>query len=269
MLTSNSYGTPGWNCYWAELNGNSTVSWHDAALDTAGIAQAQIAHDFWAHEFRVEKTPAPQSYYTSPLTRCLQTANVTFTGLTLPASAPFVPTVKELLREGISIHTCDHRRSKSYIENLFPSWKIEKGFAEEDGLWNGVSAETTTAQADRSKKWLDEVFATDDSTYISITSHSGEIASTLAVLGHIPFSLNTGAIIPVLVKAQFLPKKDAPKPTAFHFTVTTHCAAPPKTSVSTLSQGCICSGGKGVTTPLVMVTNTNTAGPTSYPGPNY
>jgi hypothetical protein len=35
----------------------------------------------------------------------------------------------------------------------------------------------------RSKTVLDEVFSSDDSTYISITSHSGEIASILQGMG--------------------------------------------------------------------------------------
>lgn len=252
------------------LNGNATVTWFDAHLDPAGIAQAQVAHKYWKEEFAVQKTPYPQSYYTSPLTRCLQTANITFAGLDLPTSYPFVPTVKELLREGISIHTCDHRRSRTYIEGLFPSWKIGEPFTENDELWDGVTAETTDAQNARSKKWLDEVFATDSNTWLSVTSHSGEIASTLSVLHHIVFPLNTGAIIPVLVQAQFLPAKEAPTRTSWHWTVSTHCAAPPKTSKSPNPQGCVCTGKEGaVTTPLVKVTNTRTQGPTKYPGPSY
>ncbi len=257
LIKCPSYGTPDWNCYEGLLNGNATNTWLDAHLDSVGRAQAEVAHDYWAHEFAVQKTPYPQSYYSSPLSRCLQTANITFSGLDLPAQYPFVPTVKELLREGISIHTCDHRRSKSYIESLFPSWKIEPGFSENDELWDGVTAETDDAQSARSKKWLDEVFATDASTWLSVTSHSGEIASTLSVLHHIEFDLNTGAIIPVLVKAQFLPASDKPTPTTWAWTVSTHCTASPKTSKSPNPQGCVCTGGKAgrVTTPLVSQTD--------------
>lgn len=221
------------------------------------------AHDFWSHEIETQKIQVPQSYYTSPLTRCLRTANLTFNGLTLPKKYPFAPTIKELLREGISLHTCDHRRSKSYIHNLFPTWEFEPGFSKQDVLWNGVTAETSDAQDARSKKWLDQVFSEDDSTWISITSHSGEIASTLRVLGHQEFSLNTGAVIPVLVKAEYLPRDTSS--TSIHWTTSTHCAAPPKTSNSDNNQGCVCTGS-AVTTPLVSVTNTNTAGPTAYPG---
>ncbi|KAK0255797.1 putative aminophospholipid-translocase [Friedmanniomyces endolithicus] len=197
------YGTPAWNCYWAELNGNATNEWFDADLTPNGIKQALIAHDFWAHEIAVQKIPYPQSYYTSPLTRCLKTANYTFAGLEFPKYYPFVPTVRELLREGISIHTCDHRRSRTYIHNLFPTWNIDPSLTEYDQIWNVVTAETNAAQDARSKIVLDSIFSSDDHTWISITSHSGEIGSILRVLGHQSFSLSTGAVIPVLVKAEF------------------------------------------------------------------
>jgi hypothetical protein len=90
-----------------------------------------------------------------------------------------VPQVKELFRETISGHTCDRRGSKTYIHSAFPSYTFEAGFAENDTLWEALHGETDTDQDIRSKKVLDDVFLTDSSTYISITSHSGEIASIL------------------------------------------------------------------------------------------
>jgi broad specificity phosphatase PhoE len=239
-----------WQCYWAELDGNGTVSWLDADLTANGVAQAQIAADFWQHEITYQKIPYPQSYYTSPMTRCLRTTNITFSQLSLPEYYPFVPTVKELLRESIDIHTCDRRRSKSYIENLFPNYVIEAGFTEYDELWDGVTGETSLGQEDRSKVVLDEIFSSDDHTWISITSHSGEIGAILSALGHQSFSLSTGAVIPVLVKAQFLETGSNPLPQAR--TASTHCAAPPVTSISSLSQGCVCPGtaSAGITTPI-------------------
>lgn len=238
----------------------------DADLTEEGIEQALVAHNFWKHEMATQKIQVPQSYYTSPLTRCLKTANLTFNGLDLPHRYRFKPTIKELLREGISLHTCDHRRSKSYINDLFPSWKFEPGFSQNDELWNGVTAETQQAQDTRSKKWLDQIFSEDKSAWISITSHSGEIASTLRVLGHQEFSLNTGAVIPVLVKAEFSPREEQTS-SEVHWTTSTHCGSPPKTSQSDVAQGCVCTGNAGpITTPLVRVTNTNSAGPTAYPG---
>ncbi|CAL5871042.1 uncharacterized protein PFLUO_LOCUS5286 [Penicillium psychrofluorescens] len=245
------YGTPAWNCYWAELDGNCTATWFDAALTTAGMGQALVAHNFWQKEINEQHIHTPDSYYVSPLKRTLQTANYTFTGLKLPhGSTPFVPLIKELFREGISIHTCDHRHSRSYIHELFPSWPIERGFTEKDELWNGVTAETSAAQDARSRKALESVFfsSTDpkQNTFVSVTSHSGEIASILRVLGHRAFSLNTGAVIPVLVRAEKLAA--TPTSSSLSWTVSPHCTAPPVTSVS----ACVCpSSAAPVTIPLV------------------
>ena len=52
------------------------------------------------------------------------------------------------------------------------------------------------------KKLLDDIYTHDDSTYISFTTHSGSIASLLRVIGHREFRLATGALIPVLIKAE-------------------------------------------------------------------
>lgn len=180
------------------------------------------------------------------MTRCLRTANITFSDLDLPHYYPFVPTVKELFREGISTHTCDRRNTKSYIQNLFPDFKIEPSFTEEDELWSGVVAEPSGAQDARSKSVLDDVFASDDHTWVSITAHSGEIRSILRVLGHREFSLATGAVIPVLVKAEFLPEEERPSTSVPAFTSTDFCTnGPPITSVSTSSPGCVCSSEAG------------------------
>lgn len=92
---------------------------------------------------------------------------------------PFVPTVKELFREGISGHTCDRRGNKTYIHNAFPRYTIEAGFSEEDLLFKPLEGEVPTDQDIRSKTVLDDVFGSDSHTWLSVTSHSGEIASIL------------------------------------------------------------------------------------------
>lgn len=244
------YGTPAWNCYYSELDGNSTVTWSDAHLSPLGVTQALAVNEFWASEINVQKIPTAQSYYTSPLTRCLQTANYTFNGLDLPAKHPFIPLVKEYFREGISGHTCDRRSNKTYIHDLFPSYRIEPGFTQDDELWVALHGETSIDQAVRSKRVLDSVFFTDDSTYISITSHSGEIGSilngqllfrslpsfpltvTYTVLGHQAFGLSTGAAIPVLVKAQTIGGTAAT--TALQpYTALCTCTSPPEVTATT------------------------------------
>lgn len=246
------YGTPAWNCYWSLVDGNGTVRWDDAQVTPEGVKQALAVNAFWASELKIQKVPPPRSYYTSPLTRCLTTANLTFSGLDLPSRHPFVPVVKEFLREGISGHTCDRRGSKSYIQQAFPNYRIEPGFTETDQLWQAYRREVEIDQDIRSKAVLDDVFSTDDETYISITSHSGEIASLLrgkpilfrhlilrrctdfemVVLGHRPFRLATGAVIPVLVKAETV---DGPAPitATVPYEAICTCTSPPAVGATT------------------------------------
>ncbi|EHY60595.1 putative phosphoglycerate mutase pmu1 [Exophiala dermatitidis] len=233
------YGTPAWNCYWSLLEGNGTATWSDAQLTKNGIAQALKANSFWRSRIEQERIPVPQSYYVSPLTRCLVTANLTFSNLSLPAKYPFNPTIKEKLREGISEHTCDRRSNKTHIHDSFPDYKFECGFAENDTLWTGVTSETSSAQDLRSKQLLDDIFASDRSTYISFTSHSGEIASILRVLGHRTFPLSTGAVIPVLVKAEIIePSAATTTISAASWTPSPHCTVPPVSSIS--GGACVC-----------------------------
>ncbi|KIW32630.1 uncharacterized protein PV07_04161 [Cladophialophora immunda] len=244
------YGTPAWNCYWSLLDGNATATWSDAHLTNNGIAQALVANKFWLSRIQEQKIPTPQKYYVSPLYRCLSTANLTFSGLPLPPNEPFIPTVKALLRESISEHTCDRRSNKTFIHAQFPTYKFEPGFPETDQLWTGVTAETDLAQDARSTTLLDNIFSTDKSTYLSFTSHSGELGSILRVLGHRSFSLNTGAVIPVLVKAETIAGVSTISTQAW--TPSPHCTAPPLTSVSTgANGGCVCPNSAApVTTTL-------------------
>ncbi len=85
--------------YWAAQEGDASSRWVDPHLTATGIEQAHAVHAFWKHQLAVAKRPAPQTYYCSPLYRCLETANLTFTGLDLPADRPYKPIVKEVRTE--------------------------------------------------------------------------------------------------------------------------------------------------------------------------
>ncbi|TVY65628.1 putative phosphoglycerate mutase [Lachnellula suecica] len=192
------------NCYWSLKDGNGTIKWSDALLTSSGIAQAEKANTFWRSQISTQKIPTPESYYTSPLLRCLATANITFSGLELPKDRPFVPMIKELFREALGVHTCDRRSSKAVIHEHYPNWPFETNFEEDDPLWDAELRETNEAMDIRLKEALDDVFTNDKNTYLSISSHSGAIGSILRVLGHRNFGLGTGQVIPVLVKAEWV-----------------------------------------------------------------
>jgi broad specificity phosphatase PhoE len=89
------------------------MHWADARLTDTGIAQALVANAFWKTALKESAIPAPESYYASPLDRCLATATLTFGDLSLPEDRPFKPLIKEV--SSIPPH------GNKYGFN-FPSW---------------------------------------------------------------------------------------------------------------------------------------------------
>lgn len=79
---------------------------------------------------------------------------------------------------------------------------FEPGFAEDDELWEKDYREPESARRFRLATLLDDVFGSDGNVVLSLTAHSGAIASILEVLGHRVFRLETGGVIPVVVRAR-------------------------------------------------------------------
>lgn len=235
-------------CYWAEQTGNGTAVWADAQLTPAGFAEAYKANAYFKDRYETQNMPYFESYYSSPLSRCTITANLTFGDMELPEDQPFVPTVKEGFREGMTVHTCNWRSNRTYIEDSFPWYEFEAGFTEFDELWRPDLAETGDAEDVRAKAVLDDVFRSDDKTWISVTAHSGIISRLLKALNHREFRLSTGQIIPILVKAEIIDL--LPDPTFEAHEPYSTCEAPPITSIA--GEGCVCSA-----------TATSLAGPVS------
>lgn len=107
-------------------------------------------------------------------------------------------------------HTCDRRSTATEIAAEYPLYRFEEGFKEEDTLWDPRIRESDEERNLRLHSLLDDIFATDDNTYISLTAHNGAITSILEVLGHRQFALMTGAVIPVLVRAEKLDVVEVP-----------------------------------------------------------
>jgi broad specificity phosphatase PhoE len=194
------YGTELWDCYYSTLDGNETVSWSDAHLTSIGQTQAGEAHDTWVKTVKEQGIQTPQSFYVSPLDRAIETCDITFDGVSDFKNVK--RTVKEMLREGNGVHTCDRRSSRAHIAKRWPRYEIEEGFSEEDELWKAELRESIPALEQRLKGLLDDVFEHDDNTWISMTAHSGTIMAILSVVGHRKFPLQTGGVIPVLVKVE-------------------------------------------------------------------
>jgi hypothetical protein len=78
---------------------------------------------------------------------------------------------------------------------------MDGSFPEEDPLWN-YHRESLQGRNARIKYAMDNMIAASNETYISMTSHSGVINSTLVALGHRPYNLQTAGMIPVVVKVE-------------------------------------------------------------------
>ncbi|KAJ4404279.1 putative phosphoglycerate mutase pmu1 [Didymella pomorum] len=200
-VAESKYGTKAWDCYYSMLDGYDGVIWADAHLTPVGEQQANDVNHLWSTKL-AQGVPAPEKYYVSPLTRTLQTADLSFGNLSLPADKPYKPYVVELLREALGVHTCDRRSNLSQISSAFPHADFEPGFSDPDTLWEKDYREPASARRYRLATLLDDIFAGDENTFLSLTSHSGAIASILEAVGHRAFRLETGGVIPVFLKAE-------------------------------------------------------------------
>jgi hypothetical protein len=141
----------------------------------------------------------------------------------MPLTKPFRPVIKEvsciyqlsmgykvktdligiqLLRETMGEHTCDRRSPASTIATEFPQYQFEADFTEEDLLWDPKARESNEDRNKRLFELLCDIFASDDNVFLSLTAHSGAITSILEVVGHRRFPLQTGGVIPVIVKVE-------------------------------------------------------------------
>ena len=93
------------------------MTWLDAELTPNGVAQVTAANLFWKNALSSTKPPMPQSFYVSPMARCLNTANTTWADIPWEKGHTFSPTVKEVrvlrMRSRCS-------RAKSAPDNLDP-----------------------------------------------------------------------------------------------------------------------------------------------------
>ncbi|KAF4550364.1 Histidine phosphatase-like protein 5 [Elsinoe fawcettii] len=227
------YGTKAWDDHFSKLDSSEGMQFLDARLTETGRQQARLAHQTFTHALQTG-LPAPERYFVSPLDRCLETSRITFEGLDLPSSHLFAPMVYEpppqahlprlltlpshhpcpptpslilvssqkSIREVFGEHTCDKRSTKTDIQARHPGrFLFEEDFAEDDPLWTADHRETDEEVDTRIRSFLDRLFASRprERTW-SWTVHSGVIASFLRVVGHRPFAVDTGAVIPVVLK---------------------------------------------------------------------
>ncbi|KAF9874533.1 phosphoglycerate mutase [Colletotrichum karsti] len=195
-------GSDEWNRYCSHLDGYGTVTWLDAELVDDGVRQARDLSAFWKAATAAEGVPFPQSFYTSPLRRCLETSKLVFGSLVEEKGGTFRPVIKEGLRERMTDHTCDKRSSKTWIEGAYPEYIVEPGFTEEDQLWKADQFENTKSHVARKQRVLDEIFSTDPNQFISLTVHSYAIGAILQVVGQQEFRVREGSSLAILVRGE-------------------------------------------------------------------
>ncbi|KAK4055276.1 putative phosphoglycerate mutase pmu1 [Microbotryomycetes sp. JL201] len=194
------YGTPAWNAYWSRLETDGDIRWGpDPELTPLGIEQAKANNQAWKQRIQ-QGAPLPERIYSSPLSRSARTLELTWHDILIDKRG-VKPLVKERLRETIGLHTCDKRREKSVIRRRFPLFEFEPTFSEHDQLWSPDFQESSQQQALRTQQVLNEIFATDSSTYVSITAHGGTIKSLLRVIGHGDVAVPPGGWLPLVIKA--------------------------------------------------------------------
>ncbi|KAH8106393.1 phosphoglycerate mutase [Phellopilus nigrolimitatus] len=189
-LAELKYGVKDWNEYWAKLDGDGKIVWGpDPLLTSLGEDQARDANALWKEELKAD-IPLPAKLYCSPLTRALRTCQLTFAGIV--EFRQRTPLVLENCREMYGVHSCDKRRSLSYLRSAFPDFAVEDGFTEEDELHDPKVREEHAHIAERARLVLDYIFEEDEELVISITAHSGFINGLIAATGHELVALLTG-----------------------------------------------------------------------------
>ncbi|KAK2062088.1 phosphoglycerate mutase [Colletotrichum caudatum] len=191
-----------WDSHWSHLEGDGVVTWLDAELVDTGIQQAKELSAFWAEATTTERVPFPESFYTSPLRRCLETSRLAFGALVEAKGEEFRPLIKEGLRERMTDHTCDKRSPRKWIEGAYPKYLFEPGFTEEDQLWRADRFEPMEEHIARKQRVLDEIFSTDANQFVSLTAHSYAISAILRVGGQEKFKLREGSSIALFIRGE-------------------------------------------------------------------
>lgn len=184
------------------------MSWVDAKLTEDGVGLARRSGQLWVEWTESNGVPLPETVYTSPLARCLETTKLVYSDVMIKQGRDFSPVVKELLRERLTNHTCDRRSSRSWISKNYPECILEQGFEEEDLLWRTDRVETNDAHVARKQRLLEDIFANDGSLFVSLTTHSFAISAILETVGAPHFRVSEGAIFPLLIRAEKVPSGD-------------------------------------------------------------
>jgi broad specificity phosphatase PhoE len=157
---------------------------------------------FWQDAVRNDGVPLPQTLYTSPLARCLETTEYVFAPVMRVHGRPFAPIVKEQIRERFTVHTCDLRRPRSWIEQNYTGYTIENDVTQEDQFAGQKRWETDDEHYARKQEALEQIFSSDKNDFVSLTVHSYAVAAILAVCKGEVFRIREGTSMALLVRGE-------------------------------------------------------------------
>lgn len=200
-VAPDDYDKDDWECYWQEQDGDGKIEWFDAALTPNGELQIKRLNGQWKTQLK-NGTPLPQSYYSSPLRRTLQTFQLTWSNITnFVDDKKYKPLVRENLRETYGIATESKRHDKDFIVKNWPFVNLPNDFSSPDPWWIPDKEESHQHRDYRAGLFLNDIFTNDDNQIISVTTHSGFLNSFLKVVNHRDWDMDTGAMIPLIVEA--------------------------------------------------------------------
>ncbi|EWC48133.1 hypothetical protein DRE_02712 [Drechslerella stenobrocha 248] len=195
------YGKESWDCLWTRQDGNGTAKFIDADLTPNGIHKAKYVHSLWDKRFGESGAAVPELFLSSPLSRAAETLTYTFDLASTPPPSP--PIFVEYLRESFGVDTHNSRRSLTYLKKRFPLFEFEEDFSEFDPLWTSNRDETEESTLHRAKIFLENLFLRRSEAYVAIATHENVIKAILEAIGHRPFAVPVGHMIPVVVKGSW------------------------------------------------------------------
>ena len=190
--------------HWSLVDGDGHETWFDSLLSDTGVKQVQDLGKLWIEIIDKLGVPLPEALYTSPLARTLQTTEYVFAPLTARHGQPFRPVVKEKLRERWTMHTCDCRRTRTWIQENWPRYAIEAALAEEDPFPAMRRTETEEEHVARKQAVLEDIFSTDESAFVSLTVHRYAIEAILTACNAAVFKVREGVSLAMLVRGERL-----------------------------------------------------------------
>jgi len=184
-VAEREYGTAAWNAKYS-----FEPKYTDAPLSDEGARQSQALGRMITHE--MSDGWEYQTLVSSPMRRTLNTSAIAFDGLHGPRI------VLEDCREGISLHTCDHRSNISDLARQFSLYDFSNVAHDVDPYW-GTMDETSQQEEARAQRFLTTLWACCTGRHVVVTTHSGFGAALFRLLKHPKCGLPNAALHPIVV----------------------------------------------------------------------